>query len=65
MGRSAGAGIVLISHEGNRLRYTICLHLPALNNVAKYEGLINGLLIVIELGATRLYAYGDSMLVVD
>jgi hypothetical protein len=53
--------MVLISSEGNRLR----LHFPASNNIAEYEGLINGIRIAIELGATRLYAYGDSKLVVD
>jgi probable phosphoglycerate mutase len=39
--------------------------LSASNNVAEYEGLINGLHIAIELGVTWLYAYGDSKLVVD
>jgi ribonuclease HI len=57
--------MVLISPEGNKLCYTIRLHFLASNNVAEYEGLINGLCIAIELGATRLYAYGDSKLVVD
>jgi ribonuclease HI len=65
MGLSVGAGVVLISPKGNRLRYAIRLHFPASNNVAKYEGLINGLRIAIKLGATRLYVYDDSKLVVD
>jgi ribonuclease H / adenosylcobalamin/alpha-ribazole phosphatase len=65
MGPGAGAGVVLISPEGNKLHYMIRLHFSALNNVIEYEGLINGLRIAIELGATRLYAYGDSKLVVD
>jgi ribonuclease HI len=62
MGPSVGAGVVLISPEGNKLRYAICLHFPASNNIAEYKGLFNGLRITIELGATRLYAYGDSKL---
>jgi ribonuclease HI len=61
----ARAGVVLISPEGSKLRYAIRLHFPSLNNVAKYEGLVNSLRIAIELGATQLYAYGDSKLVVD
>jgi probable phosphoglycerate mutase len=65
MGLSAGAGMLLISPEGNRIRYAICLYLLASNDVAEYEGLINGLSIAIELGATRLYAYDDSKIVVD
>jgi hypothetical protein len=55
MGPGAGASVVLISPEGNKLRYTICIYFPALNNMAEYEGLINGLRIAIELGATRHY----------
>jgi probable phosphoglycerate mutase len=65
MGPGAGAGVVLISPEGNKLCYAICLHFLASNNVTEYEGLINGLRIAIELGATRLYVYGDSRLVVN
>ncbi|XP_072150065.1 uncharacterized protein [Setaria viridis] len=65
MGPNAGAGVVLISPEGNRLCYAIRLHFKALNNVAEYEVLVNGLRIAIKLGATRLYICGDSELVVD
>ena len=57
--------MVLISPNGSRLRYAICLHFLASNNATEYEALINGLRIVIELGATRLYVRGDSELVVD
>lgn len=65
MGPGVGAGVVLISPEGNKLCYAIHFHVLASNNVAEYEGLINDLRITIELGATRLYVYGDSKLVVD
>jgi hypothetical protein len=41
------------------------LHFPASNNVAKYEALVNGLRIAIELGVRRLDACGDSQLVID
>jgi len=34
---------------GVLIRYAICIHLPVLNNVAKYEALVNGLCIAIEL----------------
>ena len=37
----------------------------ASNNTIEYEALINGLRIVIKLGATRLYVHGDSKLVID
>ena len=65
MGLVRGARVVLVSPEGNRLRYSICIHFPASNNASEYEGLINSLYIAIELGASRLYVRGDSELVVD
>ena len=61
----SGAGVVLISPDGSRLRYAIRLHFLASNNAVEYEALINELRITIELGATRLYVRGDSELVVD
>ena len=65
VGHGSGAGVVLISPDGSRLRYAIGLHFLASNNATKYEALINGLHIAIELGATWLYVRGDSELVVD
>ena len=56
----SGAGVVLISLDGSRLRYAIRLHFSASNNATEYEALINGLRIAIELGATQLYIHGDS-----
>jgi ribonuclease HI len=46
------------AHGRNNL--VLRLHFPALNNVAKYEALVNGLRIAIELGVRRLDARGDS-----
>ena len=65
MAPGSGARVVLISPDGSRLRYAICLHFLASNNDTEYEALINGLRIPIKLGATRLYVRGDSELVVD
>ncbi|XP_066364957.1 uncharacterized protein [Miscanthus floridulus] len=61
----SGAGVVLISPDGSRLRYAIHLHLSSSNNAIEYKALINGLRIAIELGATWLYVYGDLELVID
>ena len=52
MALGSGAGVVLISLDGSRLRYTIGLHFSASNNTTEYEALINGLRIAIELSAT-------------
>ena len=51
MAPGSRAGVVLISPDGSRLHYAICLHFLASNNAAEYEALINGLRITIELGA--------------
>ena len=59
MAPGSGAGVVLISPDGSRLRDAIHLHFLASNNIAEYEALINGLCIAIELGATQLYVCGD------
>ena len=65
MAPGSGAGVVLISLDESRLRYTIRLHFSASNKAMKYDALINGLRIAIELSATQLYVCGDSELVVD
>jgi len=65
MAPGSGAGVVLISLDGSRLRYTIHLHFSASNNAAEYETLINGMRITVELSATRLYVRGNSELIVD
>jgi ribonuclease HI len=65
MKTGAGAGLLFVSPLGKHLRYVICLHFPASNNVVEYEALVNGLRIAIELGVRRLDARGDSQLVID
>jgi ribonuclease HI len=65
MKTGAGAGLLFISPLGKHLRYVLRLHFPASNNVAKYEALVNGLRIAIELGVQRLDDRGDSQLVID
>src|SRR5438876_4175493 len=61
----AGAGIVLISPTGERLKYVLQIHFPASNNTAEYEALLHGLRITISLGIRRLAVRGDSELVVN
>ena len=45
-----GAGVVLTSPKGDKLRYALQIHFPASNNVAEYEVLIHGLRLAKELG---------------
>jgi ribonuclease HI len=65
MKTGAGVGLLFISPLGKHVRYVIRLHFPASNNVAKYEALVIGLHIAVELGVQRLDARGDSQLVID
>ena len=65
MKRGAGVGLVFVSPLGVLMRYMVHLHFPSSNNVAEYEGLINGLRIAIELGIRRLDVQGNSRLVID
>ena len=46
--------LVFVSPLGVRMRYAIRILFLVSNNVAKYEALINGLRIAIELGIQRL-----------
>jgi ribonuclease HI len=61
----AGAGLLFVSPLGKHVCYVIRLHFPTSNNVTKYEALVNGLCIAIELGVRRLDAHGNSQLVID
>jgi ribonuclease HI len=65
MKTGAGAGLLFISPLGKHVRYVLCLHFPASNNVAEYEALVNGLRIAIELGVRRLDAQGYSQIIID
>src|SRR6266540_5315 len=60
-----GAGIVLISPTGERLKYVLQIHFPASNNAAEYEALLHGLRIAISLGIRRLAVCGDFELIVN
>ena len=59
-----GAGIVLSSPKGDRLRYALQIHFAASNNAAEYEALVHGLRPAKELGIRCILCYGDSDLVV-
>jgi ribonuclease HI len=60
-----GAGIVLTSPKGDKLKYTLQIHFAASNNMAEYEVLIHGLRLAKEIGIRGILCYGDSDLVVQ
>jgi ribonuclease HI len=64
MKTGAGAGLLFVSPLGEHMRYAVCLHFPASNNMAEYEALLCGLRIAIETGIKRLDVMGDSQLVI-
>jgi len=50
MKKGDDVGLVFISPLRVRMKYMVPIHFPVSNNVAKYEALINGLRIAVELG---------------
>jgi ribonuclease HI len=46
----AGASVLLISPQGEQLKYVLQIHYKASNNGAEYEALIHGLQIAVSLG---------------
>jgi ribonuclease HI len=61
----AGAGVLLISPQGEQLKYVPQIHYKASNNRAEYEDLIHGLRIAVPLGIKRLLAFSDSKVVIE
>jgi ribonuclease HI len=61
----AGASVLFISPNKDKLRYVPRLHFPASNNTAEYEAYLHGIRIAVELGVKCLHVYGDSALVIN
>jgi ribonuclease HI len=64
--QGAGARLVLISPQGDKLKYVLRMSFSqASNNEAEYEALLHGIKMANACGATRLKIFGDSNLVVQ
>jgi ribonuclease HI len=64
--QGAGAGLVLISPQGDKLKYVLRMSFSqASNNEAEYEALLHGMKMAKACGATRLKIFGVSYLVVQ
>jgi ribonuclease HI len=63
--KGAHAEVLLISPQGEKLKYVLQIHYKASNNIAEYEALIHGLRIAVSLGIKRLLAFGDSKVVIE
>jgi ribonuclease HI len=60
----AGAGVVLVSPQGDRMRYVLRMRFsnPS-NNEAEYEAVLQGMRMAKACGATRIKIHGDSNLI--
>jgi len=61
----AGAKILYISPNKDKLRYVLRILIPASNNVTEYEGCLHDIRLAVELGVKCLYVYGDYALVIN
>ncbi|XP_071715236.1 uncharacterized protein [Rutidosis leptorrhynchoides] len=59
----AGAGLILISPEGEKHTYALHFEFPASNNEAEYEALLSGLRMAEKIGIKALKVSVDSQLV--
>ncbi|XP_022027130.1 protein NYNRIN-like [Helianthus annuus] len=62
-GKGSGAGLMVISPDEIRLMYALRFDFECSNNEAEYEALLAGLRMAKSMGAARVEAYVDSLLV--
>ena len=62
---AAGTGVVFISPQWQVLLYSFSLSKLCSNNVAKYQALIIGLQMAIEIVISQLEIFGDSKLIIN
>ncbi|GKV14629.1 hypothetical protein SLEP1_g25472 [Rubroshorea leprosula] len=63
--KGSGAGALLIDPEGYRSEHALKFSFNATNNMAKYEALLLGLQLALELKICAIQVYSDSQLVVN
>jgi ribonuclease HI len=62
--KNGGAGIVLVTPEGEELNGSFRLEFKTTNNEAEYEAVIAGLGLALELGAKFIEIQSDSQVIV-
>ena len=60
---SGGAGVVILTPEGDKIECMIRLDFPATNNEAEYEALVAGLDLAKAVGAENMIIHCDSQVV--
>ena len=63
--QAGGAGIVLLSPEGDVVECMVRLDFPTTNNEAEYEALVAGLDLAKAAGATSVVIYCDSQVITN
>ncbi|XP_050259998.1 uncharacterized protein LOC126705091 [Quercus robur] len=63
--QAGGAGIILLSAEGDIIECMVRLDFPATNNESEYEALIAGLDLAKAVGAARVVIYCDSQVITN
>ena len=63
--QARGAGVVLLSPEGDTVECRVCLDFPTTNNEAEYEALIAGLDLAKAAGTTNVVIYCNSQVVTN
>ncbi|KAL2237547.1 UNVERIFIED_CONTAM: hypothetical protein Sindi_0946400 [Sesamum indicum] len=58
--QDSGAGIILISLQGEYLQFVVKFGFKASNNEVEYEAFVTGLKMTHEVGARHVIAYSDS-----
>ena len=58
--QAGGAGIILLSPEGDAIECMVRLDFPTTNNESEYEALVAGLDLAKAAGAERVVIYCDS-----
>jgi hypothetical protein len=58
--QGAGAGVLLLTPEGEQFKYMVHLNIKATNNMAEYKALVFGLSTTLSLGVQQLLVKGDS-----
>jgi ribonuclease HI len=62
----AGAGVVLVSPQGDKMRYILRMRfMNPSNNEAEYEAVLHGMRMAKACGATRVKIHGDLNLIVQ
>jgi len=61
----AGAGILFVSPNKDKLSYVLRILFQASNKVAEYEACLHGIRLAVELGFKHLYVHDDSALVIN